>query len=133
MSIFNLLKIEYWFSQPYILYGGAKWFWLIFILALIVAGFVFKYLQKQTLDKIKAEIFKRFGNVLTGMSIFLVIWLFFRQQHIPFLAWRFWWLLALFFAVSSALSTLRYMLKRIPEIRKFEEEKQMREKYLSKK
>jgi len=129
MSIFNLLRIEYWFSQPYIIYGGAKWVWLIFILALIMAGFVFKYLQKHTLDKIKAEIFKRFGNILVGLSIFLVIWFFFRQQHIPFLAWRFWWLLALFFAVSSALSTMRYMLKRIPEIRKFEEEKQMREKY----
>jgi len=133
MSILNLLKIDYWFSQPYILYGGDKWFWLAFILALILGGFVFKYLQKHTLDKIKAEIYKRFGNVLTGMSIFLVFWFFCRQQHVPFLAWRFWWLLALFFAVSSVLSTMRYMLKRIPEIRKFEEEKQLREKYLPKK
>ncbi|HRY36504.1 MAG TPA: hypothetical protein P5230_01315 [Candidatus Magasanikbacteria bacterium] len=133
MSIFNLLRIDYWFSQPYILYGGAKWFWLFFILVVIIGAFVFKYLQKHTLDKVKAEIYRRFGGVLIGMSFFLVFWFFFRQQHIPFLAWRFWWMIALFFAVSSALKTMKYMLKRIPEIRKFEEEKQMREKYLPKK
>ncbi len=133
MSILNLLKIEYWFSQPYILYGNTKWFWMFFIFILIIVGFVFKFLQKNSLDKIKAEIFRRFGNVFLGISIFLLFWFFFRQQHIPFFAWRFWWLLALFFAASSALSTLRYMLKRIPEIRKFEEEKQMREKYLKNK
>ena len=133
MSIFNLFRIEYWFSQPYILYGGAKWFWIFFILALIVGAVVFKFLQNKTMDKIKAEIYHRFGNVLTGVSFFLVFWFFFRQQHIPFLAWRFWWLIALFFAVSSTLKILKYILKRIPEIRKFEEEKQMREKYLPKK
>ncbi len=133
MSIFNLLRIEYWFSQPYILYGGAKWFWIFFILVLIIGAVVFKFLQNKTMDKIKAEIYHRFGGILTGMSFFLVFWFFFRQQHIPFLAWRFWWLIALFFAVSSALKTMKYMLKRIPEIRKFEEEKQMREKYLPKK
>jgi hypothetical protein len=99
---------------------------------LIAGGAVFKFLEKKTLDKIKSEIYRRFGNVLLGLSFFLVFWFFFRQQHIPFLAWRFWWLLALFFAVSSILKTLRYMLKRIPEIRKFEEEKKMREKYLPK-
>lgn len=132
MSLLNLLKIEYWFSQPYILYGGDKWFWWGFILVLIVVAAIFKFLENKTMDKIKSEIYRRFGNVLTGMSIFLVFWFFLRQQHIPFLAWRFWWLLALFFAVSSALKTMRYMLKRIPEIRKFEEEKQMREKYLPK-
>ncbi len=133
MSIFNLFKIEYWFSQPYILYGGAKWFWLVFILALIIASFVFKYLQNHTLDKIKAEIYRRFGGVLLVLSSFLLIWFFFRQQRIPFLAWRFWWLPVLFFVASFALNTLRYMVKRIPEIRKFEEDKKIREKYLPKK
>lgn len=133
MSFFNLLRIDYWFSQPYILYGNARWYWLFFILVLIIGAFVFKYFQKNTLDKIKAEIYRRFGNVLTGMSMFLVFWFFLRQQHVPFLAWRFWWLFALFFAVSSTLKTMRYMLKRIPEIRKFEEEKKLREKYLPKK
>jgi len=132
MSVLNLLKIDYWFSQPYILYGGAKWFWWVFILTLIVISAVFKFLENKTLDKIKSEIYRRFGNVLIGVSFFLVFWFFFRQQHIPFLAWRFWWLLVLFFAASSSLNTMRYMLKRIPEIRKFEEEKKMREKYLPK-
>lgn len=132
MSIFNLLKIEYWFSQPYILYGKERWGWWFFILAIILISVVFKILEKKTMDKIKSEIYRRFGNVLVSTSIFLTFWFFLRQQHIPFLAWRFWWLPVLFFAVSSALKTMRYMVKRIPEIRKFEEEKQIREKYLPK-
>lgn len=125
--------MEYWFSQPYILYGRDKWIWLAIVLAMLILGFVFKYLQKHTFDKIKTEIYRRFSSVLTIVSIFLFCWFFLRQQRIPFLAWRFWWLPVIFFAASSALNTLRYMLKRIPEIRKFEEEKQMREKYLPKK
>ena len=51
------------------------------------------------------------------MGFLGLLWMFFRQERIAFLAWRFWLLLWLAAVVFWAYRLARYALKRIPEIK----------------
>ena len=130
MSYRNLLKMDYWFSQPYIAHDFAFWVVLIFFLGLILAGIVLFFLKSYNQDKANKVILSKLGNFGVSMGLLGLMWLFFRQQRVSFLAWRFWLLLWLLIAVWWATKILKYALKRLPQIKQEKEAKARLDKYL---
>jgi hypothetical protein len=146
MNIANLIKFDYWFSQPFTARGFALWMLVGGFLLFIVAGLVFKILSQYTTPRpspnrggaeggvrSKKLVLKRVGSLGITMGFFGLIWMFFRQERVAFLAWRFWLLLWLAVTVFWAYRLVRYVLKRIPEIKAEEERRASIEQYLPKK
>ncbi len=132
MNIVNLFHLDYWFYQPFIARGSALWLLVGGFLLLIVTGLIFKIVSQYQNDKPRKLVLKKFGSLGITMGFLGLIWMFFRQENIPFLAWRFWLLL---WAVAFAFwfyRLARYSLKRIPEIKAEEEKRAVMEKYLPK-
>lgn len=132
MSVYNLLRLSYWFQQPQSARGAVLFFWVAFFLALVLAGLICKYIRHIKEEREIKEVLRRFGNLGLVMGFLGLLWLFFRQERVAFFAWRFWlsfWLLGF---VSWLLALIRYAIKRLPEIKREKLEKEMRAKYLPK-
>jgi len=132
MSILNLLKLDYWFSQPYIAYGNVKWFWVMLFLVLVLAGLVFRILQNAGQDNACKEIFRRASNLGLTIGLVGIIWLFFRQQRVPFLAWRFWLLFLIVGGIWWIIKLSLYYFKRLPAIKAEKQQRELKNKYLPK-
>lgn len=132
MNYKNFLHLDYWFSQPFTARGLALWLLVGGFLLFIVKGLVFKILSQYQADKSKRLIFKRSGNFGITMGFVGLLWMFFRQERIAFLAWRFWLLLWVVVTVIWGYRLMRYALKRIPEIKAEEARRASIEKYLPK-
>ena len=132
MNITNLLKLDYWFSQPFTARGLTLWLLVGGFLLFIVLGLVSKILSQYQNEKSKRLLLKKFGGLGITMGFFGLVWMFFRQERVAFLAWRFWMLL--WFAVTAfwAYLVARYALKRTPEIKAEEAKRANIEKYLPK-
>jgi len=61
-----------------------------------------------------------------------LVWMFFRQERVMFLSLRFWLLLWVGVFVWWVLSIVKYVTKRVPEIKTEEERLARIEKYLPK-
>lgn len=133
MNITNLIKLDYWFSQPFTARGLTLWLLVGVFLLLIVKGLVLKIVSQYKDDKFKKLFFKRFGSFDITMGFFGLMWMFFRQERVAFLAWRFWMLLWSIVAIIWIYRLARYVIKRIPEIKAEEEKRVSIEKYLPKK
>ncbi len=96
----------------------------------IVAGLVSKILSQYQNEKSKRLILKRAGSLGITMGFLGLLWMFFRQERVAFLAWRFWLLLWLAVVVFWAYRLARYAIKRIPEIKSEEARRANVEKYL---
>ena len=133
MSVANLFFLSYWFNQPYIARGWVMWVWVGGFLGLVLAGIILRMLSQINRDHLMREVFRRFSNlgVVTGMLG--LVWLFLRQQRVPFLAWRFWLLFWAVIFIWWLVKVLKYSIKRIPEIKKEQAERTEKEKYLPKK
>jgi len=129
MNLMNLLSTSYWFSQPDPAVGLVKWFWVLGFLALVLAGLVLRILLVKK-DKITKQVFARISNIgfMTGMSG--MIWMFFRQESVFFLAWRFWIILITLVFVIGLVKILKYILTRVPEIKKENEKRLEMKKYM---
>jgi hypothetical protein len=90
MSIKNFFLWSYWFSMPLLARGGVYYLWFGFFGAVLLAGIVLFFLRYHEKDSLQQEVFKRFGMIGVVMGLYGLIWLFFRQERIPFFAWRFW-------------------------------------------
>lgn len=132
MSLSNLFYWSYWFSQPRIARGEVLWFWVLFFLVLVLAGLILKIVRVYQEDTIIKNVLRKFGNIGLTMGLLGLLWLFFRQERIPFFAWRFWLLFWIFVLALWLPQTIRYAFKRLPEIKKEKWEREMREKYLPK-
>ncbi len=130
MNFVNLLSMSYWFSQPFAAYGWVKWFWVLIFLALVLAGLIFKIICHNNVDKLKKEVWRRGGNLSLTIGILGLIWLFFRQEHIPFLSWRFWLLILLVIFVWWLCNIIIYVVKRLPEINDEKRRREELNKYL---
>jgi len=73
---------------------------------------------------------KRTGNFGMTMGLLGLLWMFFRQESVAFLAWRFWLLLWVLMAVWWLARILEYIVKRIPQIKKEKEARHKMQKYL---
>ncbi len=132
MSVRNLFYWSYWFSQPYIARDWlAIFLWVV--VGLVVAGgiglYVARYYEK---DHLKKEVLRRFAKFTLTAGIIGLVWLFFRQQRIPFLAWRFWLVLAAGILGYWLSKIIRYMQDRLPAIKAEQAMRERRNKYLPK-
>ena len=132
MNITNLFKLDYWFSQPFTARGLTLWLLVGGFLLFIVVGLVFKILSQYQQNKSERLILKRSGSLGITMGFLGLIWMFFRQESVAFLAWRLWLLLWSAAALIWAYRLARYALKRIPEIQAEEARRVNVEKYLPK-
>lgn len=130
MRLINIFKWSYWFYQPFIAVGFAKWFWVLSFLFLVLCGLVAKIVRQQKKDVTVKEWLRRLGNFTLSMGFWGLVWMFFRQERVAFLAWRFWLILWAAVFVYWGYKVIFYYVKRIPQIK---EEKRRREeiaKYL---
>lgn len=128
----NLFQTIYWFNQPEMARGLSLWILVGGFLLFILGGIAFKILTPYAKIRAKREPLRRAGNFCLTIGFFGLMWMFFRQEEIPFLAWRFWLLLLLGLFVWWLARIARYTVKRVPEIRKEQLEKERMEKYLPK-
>ena len=106
------------------------WFIVILILVLVLVGLVSKIVRLYQQDKWYKEILRRVGSAGTTMGFLGLIWLFFRQERVAFLAWRFWLLLWLVGAIYWGIKIIMYVIKRVPVIKQEESKKALLNKYL---
>lgn len=132
MQINNLFHISYWFYQPFVAREWSLWVFVGGFLLLVVAGLVFKIVVYHKEDKTTRELLRRFGNFCFIMGFLGLLWMFFRQERVAFLAWRFWLLVWILIFVWWLSGIARYAIKRVPEIRKEQEERNRISKYLPK-
>ena len=132
MSILNLFHFDYWFSEPFTARGLTLWLLVGGFLLFIVAGLISKILSQFQQEKSKRLVLKRFGSLGITMGFLGLLWMFFRQERVAFLAWRFWLLLCLVITLVWVYRLARYILKRIPEIKAEEARRASVEKYLPK-
>lgn len=130
MNLKNLLDWSYWFYQPFTAKGGAMWFFVVLFLALLLLGLTAKIVRLYSQDKWYKEIFRRGGNAGITMGLLGILWLFFRQERVAFLAWRFWLLFWFVGAIYWAVRLVMYSIKRVPVIRAEAEKRSVMKKYL---
>lgn len=130
MSYQNLLKIDYWFSQPFMAHDFAFWATLLLFLGLIIGGVVLLLIKSFNNDRTNKIIFNKLDNFGVSLGLLGLMWLFFRQQRVSFLAWRFWLLFWFLIAVWWLIKILKYAIKRLPQIKQEKLEKQRFNKYL---
>ena len=130
MNIKNLFKMDYWFSQPFSAHGLTFWLFVISFLTLILGGIILYILVSKKKDKTDKIVCKRLGNLGMTMGLLGLIWMFIRQEQVPFLAWRFWLLLWVLLAVWWLARILEYTIRRVPQIKKEKAEKYRMQKYL---
>ena len=130
MKFSNLFYSTYWFSQPVIASRNVYLFWLVSLIVLSGTGFACLIAEKFTQKGINKKILDKFGDLFTSMGISGLILFFFRQQSVPLLGYRFWFLgWAIIFVIWLAL-ILKYLILRVPEVRVEQAEKARKEKYL---
>jgi amino acid transporter len=132
MSLQNLFRLDYWFSEPFTARGFTLWLFLGGFLLFVFVGLIFKILSQYQQDKSKRLILKRAGSFGITMGFLGLVWIFFRQERVAFLAWRFWLFLWGAVVVIWAYHLVRYALKRMPEIKAEEAKRTALEKYLPK-
>ncbi|MCX6779718.1 MAG: hypothetical protein NT034_00875 [Candidatus Magasanikbacteria bacterium] len=135
MQIQNILKGSYWFYQPFIAVGAVRWFWIVIFLVMILAGLIAKIVRvaNNKMSGGTQEVLRRAGNLLITMGCLGWLWMFFRQQQVSFLAWRFWLLLWVALLVWWTLKVVYYATKRLPLISTEQAKRDLQSKYLPKK
>ncbi len=132
MNITNILDWSYWFHQPFIARGSTMWIWVIIFLVAIFSGLILKFIQQQLSEKYQKKIVNSFSNVGLTSGLLGLLWLFFRQERVPFLAWRFWLLFFVAYALYVIVKNLKFIITRLPKIRAEHAERAQKEKYLPK-
>jgi len=132
MSIKNLFYSSYWFDQPFPASGTVFFVLVGCFLLLLISGIVLRIISQRKKEKVDRLVFKRFSNFSMIMGLWGLVWMFFRQEKIIFLAWRFWMMLWLAVAIWWFARILDYVVRRVPIIKQEKAEKMEREKYLSK-
>lgn len=130
MNLKNLVDWSYWFYQPFTAKGGVMWFFMISFLALVLFGLTAKIVRLYGQDKWYKEVLRRSGNAGITMGLLGIIWFFFRQERVAFLAWRFWLLLWVAGAVYWLVKIIMYIIKRVPVIKQEQTKRDEINKYL---
>lgn len=130
MKFLNLVKLNYWFSNPTAFSSTAKWIFFASFLILFVIGLVLLFLKYKSKDKINKEIFGRFSNLNLNFSVFALLLLFFRQEKVFFFSWRFWYLILIIPTVFYLVKLLIYNFKRVPQIKIENKAREEKSKYL---
>lgn len=132
MNLLNLLDWYYWFHQPYIARGMTMWIWVIIFLVAAFAGLILKFVAQKIKTTYLQKIINSFSNIGLAVGLVGLLWMFFRQERVPFLAWRFWLLIIFGIALWKIIVNLKFIIFRAPAIKKEQAEKAAKEKYLPK-
>ena len=132
MNILNLFKLDYWFSQPFTARGMSFWLFVGGFLFLILAGLICKILSQYQNYKPMQTVLKRLGSLGLIMGFLGLVWMFFRQEMVAFLAWRFWLLFGAAAAGFAFWKAVGRFLKRNPKLKAEEAKREQIEKYLPK-
>ena len=88
------------------------------------------FISKYSENKINKIVERRFSGFGCTMGLWGLVWMFFRQENIALLGWRFWLMLWLVIVLWWLARIMRYVVKRVPEIKKEKEEIEKLAKYL---
>jgi len=132
MNIKNLFDYYYWFRQPYIAYGKTLWLIVGFFLFFIIAGLVCRIMKQYAQNTAYKTLLHRLGTLGLTMGFLGLLWMFLRQERVPFLAWRFWLLILLAVFIWWAIKILLFVLRRAPKLKEENDRKKQMEKYLPK-
>lgn len=133
MSIVNLFHWSYWFSTTPPAIGWVSVVLIVIPLIFIVVGIALKVFSGVTKDTLMKKIYNRFGNITLFFGVLSGFWVFLRQEETPIFSARFWPLLILVITIWWLSCVIKYVAKRVPEIRKQNAERMEKEKYLPKK
>lgn len=132
MNIMNLFDWYYWFHQPYIARGQTMWIWVVIFLISVFAGLVLKFAGQKIRTNYLKKIINSFSNIGLAVGLVGLLWMFFRQERVPFLAWRFWLIFIFGIALWRIIANVVFLTRRAPKIKKEQAEKAIQEKYLPK-
>ena len=130
MNFKNLFYSTYWFKQPVIATRGVYYAMLGVLLGMFVIGVLGRYLSSKTEDTIKKKLLFSSGEMFAWLGSAGLILFFFRQQSVPLLGWRIWFLFWAIILAAWSAKILRYALKRAPAIKSEQAEKAILKKYL---
>lgn len=129
-SIKHLFSGSYWFSQPESATALSLWLYVALFFGLLIAGLVVRLIARVQTDNARRTLMYRWSSLGLTMGLFGAIWLFFRQERIALFGWRMWLLLWDIVTIVWIYKIVHYMTRRMPEIKKYQEAKQVKEKYL---
>lgn len=132
MEFGNLFTFSYWFSQPLPAEKEAYWIWVLILLAITAVGFGCLIYKNYIKDKGLSLVLEKASNLGLTIGVIGIMLFFFRQQNIFFLGWRFWFLLWFVGLIIWKARIVRFFLKRVPEIRSEQADRERKEKYLPK-
>ena len=132
MSILNLFYFSYWLSQPVILYGTVKWVWVGVLLGFTIFGLISKIIQIIRPNSFARDAWRRFGNLFLSLGLIGLLWFFFRQEQVMFLAWRFWLIPWVMIFIWWLFKNVKYVVVRLPKIKAEQQAKELKNKYLPK-
>ncbi len=132
ISIMNLFDWYYWFHQPYIARGMTMWIWVIFFLFFVFSGLVLKFISQRIETNYLKKTINSFSNIGLSVGLLGLLWMFFRQERVPFLAWRFWLIIIFGIAIWRKIVNIIFLVRRAPIIKKEQAEKIAKAKYLPK-
>ncbi|MFA5061817.1 MAG: hypothetical protein WC526_01580 [Patescibacteria group bacterium] len=130
MNIKNLFDLYYWFREPYTATGLTLWLLVGGFLFLIVTGLIIQIIAQYIKNKTSKVVLKKISTLEMTMGFLGLLWMFFRQERVAFLAWRFWLLIFAAVSVWWIYRIIWYAVKRAPEIKAEQEKKERIEKYL---
>jgi Ca2+/Na+ antiporter len=117
------------------LVGVVRGVWIIVPIIFILGGIGMRlvaYYQVST-HNLQTKVLYRVSAPILFFGFLSLLWVVFCQQRAPYVAYRFWLLLIIIITGVWLYRAVRYALQRIPQIKKEQQEKQQREKYLPKK
>jgi hypothetical protein len=130
MNFSNILDWSYWFYQPFIARGTVMWIYVGIFLGGVLVGLVLKILTQRAKEKYAKKLLNSFGTIGLTVGLTGLLWLFFRQERVPFFAWRFWLVVIFGLAIWRLVVHIVFMARRLPAIKNEHADKEAKEKYL---
>ncbi len=128
----NLLKFSYWFDvRP--LFFTPIIFWIlfgVFVLVVLVGVLASIIISKNKPDKLKKRIWVKISRWGYTAGLVGLLLIFLKQQRAPYLGMRVWTLLWLVASFIWLIFILKYILIKVPKIRREQKQKEEFEKYL---
>lgn len=128
----NILKFSYWFDvRP--LFFTPIIFWIlfgVFVLAVLVGVLASIIISKNKPDKLKKRIWVKISRWGYTAGLVGLLLIFLKQQRTPYLGMRIWTLLWLVASFIWLIFILKYILIKVPKIRREQKQKEEFEKYL---
>ena len=132
LSMGNLLKLSYWFNLspgPW-LAQNLKIVYAIFGFLVIFGLVAWWFSGKNKHNRLIRRFWQKIQNACLIIGITGLLLIFFRQQGIYFLAMPFLFVLLFIGAVVWAYFILKYLTKTLPDKKKEEEAREVKDKYL---